>query len=240
MSKKSKIRFNFSPLSQGGHSRLKMVVFDTDNHPMKPVYGFGGVVKDGVPQLWEDAAKIEKFSFWTESNEMIWLFQKWTEVSKDPSVLRGFIADSDYPMSGSIRQQFAKVIKREEPKSFIYQLKLKMPSGQYELFSTIGIVDNETGEVQDDWKSCLRDLQGRYEQWRSRNPEKVNQIVLAVVLGDGKNRYDNPRLAPWLIDFNQNTGQFMRKGRREVTKIHDEAVQKRAQDTAELISNYTA
>lgn len=240
MSKKSKIKFIFGPLSEGKNSRLKLVLYDRDDKVTKVIYSFDGQVKNNNPQLWEDAEKIEKFSFWNEQNGMKWLLEKWQQVSIDPSVVRGFISDSDYPNTGTVRQLLTKnTATPRASASFIYQLKVKTAT-TYEMFSTSGIIDTDTGEVFDDWKSCLRDLQGRYTNWQSRNPDIAKSCTMGLVIGDGKTHYQNPRLAPWLIDFNPQTAQFMRKGRREILKIHDEATMKQAQNFEEYISNILA
>lgn len=241
MPKKNRIQFQCKPRSQGGDSYLKLVTFDTDDKTFPPYYGFGGVVKNGIPQLWEDAEKVERFSLWTEQNELKWLIEKWQVVSQSPLMARGYIADSDYSGegTGTIYQKFNKAVAKEK-QQFRYMIKVKLANEQYERWRTIGMVDENTGELNDSRKACLGDLQGRYNAWRFRHPELIKGITVAIVLGDGQSLFENERLAPWLMDFNPQTGEFLRKGRRDVIKIHDPIQQKIAQDFEELISNVTA
>lgn len=242
-----KIKFRFYAPCDGGHSLLKIVAFDYQGNsiPIRERYTFNGrfAPESGKPMQYEKAENIEKGVFRNFDVALTWATGLWAKLDKS-NVAHGFIADADFPRSGKIWQkiQLTTMAKLDDEKMpYLYCLRMKLTNGHYLELRTIGQIDEFTGELQEDYKSCLRDLQAQYTRWMAYHPEEARRAVKAMVFGDGKKYYgDTKNIELWRMDFNAQTMQFSRKGRRDTLKIHDDAVMKAAQDFEEMLSNCIA
>lgn len=239
-----KIKFRFGAPRDGGHSLLKIVAFDFQGNsiPIRERYTFNGrfAPESGKPMQHEKAENVEKGVFRNFDVALTWAVDLWAKLDKT-NVAHGYVADADYPASGKIWQKIELTTMAKTPeqnKPYLYCLRMRLVSRHYLELRTIGEIDELTGEVIENYKGCLRDLQGQYTRWAAYHPDEAKAANKAMVFGDGKNYYgDTKNIELYKMDFNAQTMQFVRKGRKEPLKIHDEAVMQMTQHYEEMLSN---
>lgn len=174
---------------------LKLIVYNNQNLMIHELGGFGGEVKNGVPQLWH----YEGTQF-SKDNEIAWLTDKWNDLAtKDPSVSRGYILEKNcYDTKQSIRtfeNNAQNRIDRTIPE-FRFALRIKEEKGKYQTFYT----------AKERWEDCLIDLKNQYLEFRK---EEINfKVVFSMVLGDGYFLYKDLKTPPEKIKFFINTLKF--------------------------------
>lgn len=239
-----KIKFRFGAPRDGGHSLLKIVAFDFQGNSIqiKERYTFNGNIspESKKPQMYEKAENVEKGAFRNFDVARTWALDLWQNFDKT-GVAHGYIADADYPVSGAIWQKFPLATLAKEQSDYLYCLRLRLSTGNYLELKTIGLIDDNTGELMDDWKSCLKHIQGQFTRWASYNTQEAQRTQKAMIFGDGKKRYpDTKDINLWKMDFNTQTFQFSRRGRKETLKIQNEAEVRMAQNFEEFVSNCIA
>lgn len=242
-----KVKFRFAPPSVGGHSLLKIVAFDFQGNsiPLENRYTFNGrfAPESGKPIQYEKVTNIAKGCYQDFKTALDWAQSLWDNLDKT-NVAHGYIADADFPQPGRQIWKKFQVASLAKPPSqgFIFCMRMKLQNGTYLEIKSSGVVNEYTGELKQDWQSCLCDIQAQYTKWAAYNTAAAKTAPKGMVFGDGKNLHKDTRnFDLYRIDFNPQTMQFTsRKRGGAALKIHSEAVQKRAQNTEELISNYLA
>lgn len=173
---------------------LKLIVYNNQNLMIHELGGFGGEVKNGVPQLWH----YEGTQF-SKDNEIEWLTEKWNKLAEDPTVSRGYILQKDHFDAKQSIKTFENnaqaKIDRTIPE-FRFALRIKGEDKKYQTFYT----------AKERWEDCLIDLKNQYLEFRKE--ENNFKVIFSMVLGDGYFLYKDLSTPPEKIKFYANSLKF--------------------------------
>lgn len=242
MAKPIKIKFRFAPLSDGGHSLMKLVVFDFSGNsiPLPQRYSFNGRYspESQKPMMYETVKKVREGVWDDHKMALDWCKKLYDNLDKS-QISHGFICDSNYPSVGTrIWESFKTTMPKPEPEAFIFKLRIKLASGKYVEFQTSGIIDEDTAEVKDDYKTCLGDIAGQWFAYAARNPQIIQGANAGLVFGDGKNKYTSTKdFSLCRMTFNPQTGVFISKKSNKKVEYLDPKKVAIAQDVEVFMSN---
>lgn len=243
-----RVRFQYGPRCDGGHSLLKIVAFDHNGKSIEipDRYTYNGKLspESGKQVMWISYKDFLKGVFDNFQMAMDEALKKWDALPKI-NVAHGYISCSDKGVggrAGTIYREFRNVSMRPVNASFRYALRVKLSTGRWEEWRTLGEVDYRTAEVREDRNACFRDLQAQFSTFATRNPDLVRGIENGLVWGDGKGVYsDTKNFELYKHSFEPRLMRFFdrRRGGAHI-QIHDPAVMAMHQDFEEQWSNMTA
>lgn len=236
----------------GGNSKLKLLIYYTDNSKPDTMYSFDGRfhLTGGKPRLTDDP------KYWTIENGRRDLQNKFANLFSHRQNLKYIaIVDGSYPTLGkklreydlnagqwttpeSVNQQrhTAHIVQREQKKTETYTYRLSVPMLKKTPTEDVKWKNLFTSET--DEGEALVNLVGQFVAWLKTSPALRPQSI-GQIYGDGKKKYGVNEAAPRFAWFDvQNLKPRYHSTQREVASYT--RIQNAYKNFEEMISNYTA